>query len=141
MGGAGGRRRLARRDALWAISGLIGEHGVEILPLFQAAGAPPALTMEESGLPPMRLGEEVIHDYRALSISLKAHPISFLRESLTHRRFVPADDLRSLEPGRSVWVAGLVLVRQRPGTASGVIFATLEDFPGERQRVFFRKDL
>ena len=78
----------------------------------------------------MLLGEEVIHDYRALSISLKAHPMSFLREDLSTRRIVTADELRTLPPGRTVTVAGLVLVRQRPGTASGVIFATLEDETG-----------
>ena len=72
----------------------------------------------------------MIHDYRTLSISLKAHPMSFLREQITSQGIVPADCLRTLEPGRTVTVAGLVLVRQRPGTASGVIFATLEDETG-----------
>ncbi|MCR6672722.1 error-prone DNA polymerase [Devosia ginsengisoli] len=121
---------LSRRDAAWAISGLVGEHGAETLPLFQAGERPERWVEEENGLEPMPPGEEVIHDYRALSISLKAHPMSFLREDLTHRSFVPADALRTLDPGRTVMVSGLVLVRQRPGTASGVIFATLEDESG-----------
>ena len=121
---------LSRRDALWAISGLIGEHGADTLPLFMA-GDPAQMARDEEGhLPPMLMGEEVIHDYRALSISLKAHPMSFLREDLTSRRIVTSDELRTLPPGRTVTVAGLVLVRQRPGTASGVIFATLEDETG-----------
>ncbi|WP_203064676.1 error-prone DNA polymerase [Paradevosia shaoguanensis] len=121
---------LSRRDALWAIRGLIGEHGAETLPIFAAAGVDGDDITGESKLPPMLLGEEVIHDYRALSISLKAHPMSFLREDLGRRRIVQADELRNVDPGRWVTVAGLVLVRQRPGTASGVIFATLEDETG-----------
>lgn len=121
---------MSRRDAAWAIDGLIGEHGAEALPLFQASERPGRWVVEESGLEPMPPGEEVIHDYRALSISLKAHPMSFLRGNLERRRFVPADALRTMKPGGTVMVSGLVLVRQRPGTASGVIFATLEDESG-----------
>lgn len=121
---------LSRRDALWVIKGLIGNHGAETLPLFRAGEPAPASRDEESGLPPMPPGEEVIHDYRSLSLSLKAHPMTFLREDLTRRRIVTADELRTLPPNRMVTVAGLVLVRQRPGTASGVIFATLEDETG-----------
>nr|WP_245895367.1 error-prone DNA polymerase [Devosia submarina] len=121
---------LSRRDALWAVSGLVGEHGAETLPLFQAGERPARWAEDESGLPPMPPGEEVIHDYRALSISLKGHPMSFLRPDLSRRRFVQADDLRTLPANSTVLVSGLVLVRQRPGTASGVIFATLEDETG-----------
>jgi len=121
---------LNRRDALWAAKGLIGEYGAEVLPLFKTSGEPMSAVEMESGLPPMPPGEEVIHDYRTLSISLKAHPMTFLRDQMTKRGIVPADALRTLEPGRTVIVAGLVLVRQRPGTASGVIFATLEDETG-----------
>jgi error-prone DNA polymerase len=121
---------LSRRDALWAAKGLMGTYGAEVLPLFKASSEPMSAVEEESGLPAMPPGEEVIHDYRTLSISLKAHPMSFLREEMAKRGIVPADALRTLEPGRTVIVAGLVLVRQRPGTASGVIFATLEDETG-----------
>lgn len=121
---------LSRRDALWAAKGLMGDYGAEALPLFKVSREPMSAVEEESGLPPMPPGEEVIHDYRTLSISLKAHPMSFLREQMTARRIVPADELRTVQPGRTVTVAGLVLVRQRPGTASGVIFATLEDETG-----------
>lgn len=121
---------LSRRDALWAVTGLIGNHGADTLPLFRAGTPAEMVRDEESGLPPMLLGEEVIHDYRAYSMSLKAHPMSFLRENLARRRVLTADELRTVSPGRTVTVAGLVLVRQRPGTASGVIFATLEDETG-----------
>ena len=72
-------------------------------------------------------GEAVVHDYKSLSLSLKGHPVSFLRAMLDSRGFVPADSLRTAPAGRLVQTAGLVLVRQRPGTATGVIFATLED--------------
>ncbi|MBE0580031.1 error-prone DNA polymerase [Devosia sp.] len=121
---------LSRRDALWAITGLIGTHGADTLPLFLAAGDSGMNREPDADLPPMPPGEEVIHDYRSLSLSLKAHPMSFLRAGLTKRGMIIADDLRTHPVGRMVTVAGLVLVRQRPGTASGVIFASLEDETG-----------
>ena len=79
-------------------------------------------------LPAAALGEEIIDDYASLRLSLRAHPLALLRPSLTRRGVVfcaafgelPAEE-------RRVKVAGLVLVRQRPGTAKGVIFSTLED--------------
>jgi error-prone DNA polymerase len=121
---------LNRRDALWAVKGLMGTDGAETLPLFKLAGKPEHRNEPDTNLPPMPPGESVIHDYRTLSLSLKAHPVSFLRDQLTRQRIVHADALRTLPPGRQVIVAGLVLVRQRPGTASGVIFASLEDETG-----------
>jgi error-prone DNA polymerase len=75
----------------------------------------------------MPLGEHVVEDYRHLRLSLKAHPVSFLRRELQARGIVENGTLPAIKPGRSVAVSGLVLVRQRPGTASGVIFMTLED--------------
>src|SRR3546814_3200790 len=77
----------------------------------------------------MDLSEHVVEDYRALRFSLKAHPLSFLRQSLAREGIVEAMQLEVLKPGILVRVAGLVLVRQRPGD-SGVIFATLEDETG-----------
>jgi error-prone DNA polymerase len=76
------------------------------------------------------LTEHVVDDYLALRFSLKAHPLSFLRERLAREGIVESMQLAELKPGRTVQVAGLVLVRQRPGSASGVIFATLEDETG-----------
>ena len=78
-------------------------------------------------LPPMRLGEHVVEDYRHLSLSLKAHPVSFLRADLARRGIIRHEQLTEIPSGRIVTVAGLVLVRQRPGSANGVIFMTLED--------------
>ncbi len=78
----------------------------------------------------MALSEHVVDDYASLRFSLKAHPVSFLREGLRAEGIVEAAALAELPKDRRVRVAGLVLVRQRPGTAKGVIFATLEDETG-----------
>src|SRR3546814_10069832 len=80
----------------------------------------------------MGLSEHVVDDYRALRFSLKAHPLAFLRQRLAGEGIVEAMQLGTLKPGGLVRVAGLVLVRQRPGD-SGVIFATLEDETGDRK--------
>ncbi len=119
-----------RRVARWAVGGLRGGEGAENLPLFVAAGRPDQHPEVDADLPPMPPGEQIIYDYRTLSLSLKGHPLSFLRQTLTAKRIVPADSLRDIPAGRIVTVAGLVLVRQRPSTASGVIFASLEDETG-----------
>ena len=78
----------------------------------------------------MPLGAHVVEDYRRLSLSLKAHPASFMRARLSARGILRSEALSSVKNGERVTVAGLVLVRQRPGTASGVIFMTLEDETG-----------
>ncbi|ODT80982.1 MAG: hypothetical protein ABS76_14445 [Pelagibacterium sp. SCN 64-44] len=121
---------LNRREALWAVKGLIGTHGAQTLPLFTAAGLPAEQPAEPSGLPEMTPGEEIIHDYASLSLSLKGHPVQFLRPMLAARGVTRAANLAGVPAGQRVEVAGLVLVRQRPGTASGVIFLTLEDETG-----------
>ncbi|WP_367198779.1 PHP domain-containing protein [Amorphus sp. 3PC139-8] len=121
---------LSRRDALWAARGLDEGAAVETLPLFAAADTAALREEPDAHLPPMPPGEEVIHDYRTLSLSLKAHPIAFVRDRLAADRVLPADRLGYVQNGRRVLVAGLVLVRQRPGSAKGVIFMTLEDETG-----------
>ena len=131
---------LNRREALWTVKGLVGTHGAETLPLFAAAQpALPEPAEEKAGLPLLRPGEEVIHDYAALSLSLKGHPVQFLRSMLDARGTMRAADLGRAVPGQRIEVAGLVLVRQRPGTASGVIFATLEDETGIANIVIWPK--
>ena len=130
---------LSRRDALWAVKGLIGTHGADTLPLFEAGGRVEVEADSEAGLPKMLLGEEVIHDYSTLSFSLKGHPLQFIRPVLEARRITRSDQLGMIKPGSRVEVAGLVLVRQRPGTASGVIFATLEDETGIANVVIWPK--
>jgi len=120
---------LDRRQALWEVRALDFAAAAERLPLF--AGSADNLQAEEPvTLPLMPLGEHVVNDYRSLSLSLKAHPVSFLREELAAQAIVEAGRLPEIKSGRRISVAGLVLVRQRPGTASGVIFATLEDETG-----------
>jgi len=119
---------LSRRRALWDARSLI---GAPDLPLFRAVaerdeGAEKAQTL----LPQMPLSEEVVADYQTTRLSLKAHPIAFLRPSLAERGFACACDLRARKLRSMVQVAGLVLIRQRPGSAKGVCFITLEDETG-----------
>jgi error-prone DNA polymerase len=130
---------LSRRDALWAVRGLIGTHGAETLPLFLAAEQPRRQEEPDAAIPAMPPGESVIHDYRTLSFSLKGHPVQFIRNKLTQRRVLRCADLLQTPPGQTVEVAGLVLVRQRPGTASGVIFATIEDETGIANLIIWPK--
>jgi error-prone DNA polymerase len=75
----------------------------------------------------MPLGEEVVNDYRYLKLSLRAHPASFLREDLSARGIIPNEALRRSTSGKRVCVSGLITVRQRPGSANGVIFLSIED--------------
>ncbi len=89
------------------------------------------------GLLPMTLLEEVYADYNTTGLSLKAHPISFVRNELQAKRCVCASDLPTLRDGRHVRVGGLVILRQRPGTAKGVTFVTLEDETGSMNLVLF----
>ena len=78
----------------------------------------------------MPLGQEVLTDYHTAGLSLKAHPVSLVRDQLDQLKIIPADQLAQLDHGHWARVAGLVLIRQRPGTASGVVFITLEDETG-----------
>ncbi len=121
---------LTRRDALWAAKAL---KAPEPLPLFGhdgEGGKEPTVS-----LPQMTLGQEVIEDYLSLRLSLRAHPMELLRprlpESLAHDRL-------SQVKGR-ITITGLVITRQRPGTASGVIFLTLEDETGTANIVVWKK--
>ncbi|GAA0765103.1 error-prone DNA polymerase [Erythromicrobium ramosum] len=119
---------ISRRQALWDARSLI---AAPDLPLFRAAGV-----REEGGeraairLPAMPLSEEVVADYQTTRLSLKAHPMAFLRADLAARGFVRASDLRARKFRSMVQVAGVVLIRQRPGSAKGVTFITLEDETG-----------
>lgn len=90
-------------------------------------------------LPGMELSEHVVHDYAATTLSLKAHPVSFVRPQLEQLRSVATAQLADLPDGALVKVAGLILVRQRPGTAKGVCFVTLEDETGVANLVIFKK--
>ncbi|HEX6866200.1 MAG TPA: OB-fold nucleic acid binding domain-containing protein, partial [Caulobacteraceae bacterium] len=126
---------LARREALWAVKGLRGENKAPIevpmlaqLPLFE----------DEAELPGMSLPEHVAEDYRTVRLSLKGHPLEFFRQALTRRGIVPASRLKDLKDGARVAIAGLVLIRQQPGTANGIVFLTLEDETGPANIVIWR---
>jgi error-prone DNA polymerase len=116
---------LSRRQALWEIMKC---HSTP-LPLFdwleEDSQIEPAVD-----LPSMPMSQEVTTDYRTAGLSLKRHPLSLIRPRLTAMRITPAADLIKIAHGTWVKVAGLVLIRQRPGTASGIVFETLEDETG-----------
>jgi len=117
---------LDRQHAIWQVQKLHGRP----LPLFD--GVPETLRTEVK-LPAVPLADDVTRDYRSVELSLKAHPLSFLRPMLKARRIVTAMEVKDEEVspfGRWVCVAGLVLFRQRPGTAKGVMFMTIEDESG-----------
>jgi error-prone DNA polymerase len=90
-------------------------------------------------LPPMPLREEVLFDYSVTGLSLKKHPIALVRDELRHQGIITAAELTKIKAGKRVKVAGLVLVRQRPGTASGVVFATIEDETGTVNLIIWPK--
>lgn len=116
---------LDRREALWAARALNRVGGEEDLPLFGRTVM--AAREADVDLPALRLGEHVVEDYRALRLSLKAHPAAIVRDELLGLGVIEADRLSVLRNGANARTAGLVLVRQRPDTASGVIFMTLQD--------------
>jgi len=122
---------LARRQALWALKALRDEP----LELFAAASRREARTVEEIREPSVSLramtaGGEVVEDYRHVGLSLRQHPASFLRADLTSRRVVTCADAMNARDGKWLTTAGLVLVRQKPGSAKGVMFITIEDETG-----------
>jgi error-prone DNA polymerase len=125
---------LDRRAALWEAKAL---KDAPDLPLFRTErdeGGEPAVV-----LPAMPVCEHVVADYQTLRLSLKAHPMAFLRASMTRQGFVRAADLGKISNGRRLQLAGLVLVRQRPGSAKGVCFITLEDETGVANLVVWPK--
>lgn len=122
-----------RRQALWKVS--TKDHQARSLFVNQSVHD---AVEENIKLPEMSLSEHVIHDYSSMSLSLKAHPVSFLREQLNQLHVLSSSNLKNGKDGESVKVAGLILVRQRPGTASGICFITLEDETGTSNLVVFR---
>jgi len=132
--------KLARREALWAIKALRNEP----LPLFAAASARAAKTVPEFCEPevmlrPMTAGSEVVEDYGHVGLTLRNHPISFLRKDLSRQRIVTCAEAMQARDGRWLEIAGLVLVRQMPGSAKGVMFITIEDEAGIANLVIWPK--
>ena len=125
---------LDRRQALWEVSAL-SDHPTGIF-----TGQNPENGSEQGvQLPTMTLHEHVLQDYGSTSLSLKAHPVSFARERLFSLNVLATKELNNFNDGTLVKVAGLVLVRQRPGTASGICFITIEDETGIANLVVFQK--
>jgi error-prone DNA polymerase len=132
--------KLTRRQALWAIKALRDEP----LPLFAAASAREAKTVPELcepavALRPMTAGGEVVEDYGHVGLTLRSHPVSFLREDLRRQRIVACAEAMRASDGRWLETAGLVLVRQMPGSAKGVMFITIEDEAGIANLVIWPK--
>ena len=122
-----------RRQVFWEASALADR------PIGLFEGQPSASASEtDVQLPEMTLSEHVIHDYAATSLSLKQHPVGFVREQLNALGAVTSKALEDISDGKIVKVAGLVLVRQRPGTASGICFITIEDETGTANLVVFQ---
>jgi DNA-directed DNA polymerase III PolC len=125
---------LSRRDVLWAVRGFSDAK----LPLLdgstKARDLEPAVT-----LPGLTLGEQVVDDYGSFSMSLRSHPLALLRPRLSERGVSPTEVLKTSQNDDEFVLAGLVLVRQRPGTASGVVFVTIEDEHGIANLVVWPK--
>lgn len=123
--------KLERRQALWDIKALRDEP----LELWAAAAKREARVVAEMqepdvSLKSMKEGREVVEDYSHTGLSLRSHPVSFLRPELKKKRIVTCAEAMGERDGRWLWTAGLVLVRQKPGSAKGVMFLTLEDETG-----------
>ena len=125
---------LSRRDVLWAVRGLSDAP----LPLLDKS--PRVRDLEPAvSLPALTLGEQVVDDYAAISMSLRSHPMALLRPRFSERDVSPTAVLATSSNGDRFTLAGLVLVRQRPGTASGVVFVTIEDEHGIANLVVWPK--
>ena len=111
-----------RHRAVWHVSGV--ERAMPLLP---------ADTVVEEGVPLLRApreGQDIVADYGSVGLSLRRHPVALLRDKLLKRGVIPNQELWDQPNGRAVTAAGLVITRQRPGSASGVTFVTLEDETG-----------
>jgi error-prone DNA polymerase len=123
---------LSRREALWQVRGL----GQAALPLFAFADARTA--EPHVALAPMTEGREVVEDYATVQLSLRAHPLAFLRPELDRRAITPCGDLARMKDGARVTVAGIVLIRQKPGKGN-VTFITLEDESGIANAILWQR--
>ena len=123
---------LDRRQALWEVSTKDNPEN-----LFKGHTAPTAKDEQQIKLPFMEMSEHVVQDYASLGLSLKAHPVSFVRPELDRLHVTPTASLASARNGDRIQVAGLILVRQRPGTAKGVMFMTIEDETGNANAVIW----
>jgi error-prone DNA polymerase len=121
---------LTRRQAVWQTLELRDDEAPLFDPPPSTLHSPSSSSSPSPHLPPMPLGQEVMTDYATTTLSLKQHPVALIRPHLEKLRITPAEKILHADDGTWVKVAGLVLIRQRPGTASGVVFETLEDETG-----------
>ena len=134
-------RQLAAADALHSLSG----HRRQQVWDAAALRRPPQLLRQAPvdeplhELAPAAEAEEVVWDYRTLGLTLRSHPMQLLRRELDTRRFSRASDLQALPDGRIVHYCGIVTLRQRPSTAKGVVFVSLEDETGTVQVIVWPK--
>ena len=131
---------VTRRQALWSIRALRDEP----LPLFAAAAEAEKRFITELSEPeftvkPMTAGGEVVQDYSSVSLSLRSHPVAFLRDELTSRRILSCSEAMATRNNHWISTAGLVLVRQMPGSAKGVMFVTIEDETGTANLIVWPK--
>lgn len=126
--------RYDRRQALWEVSTLDNQ----TYAIFSAERLHQD-SERNITLPQMQLSEHVVHDYASTALSVKGHPVSFVRTTLQQLGVIPHSMLAKIPHGEQVKVAGLILVRQRPGTATGICFVTLEDETGISNLVIFQK--
>ncbi len=119
-----------RHRSRWAVSGV-----EKSLPLFEGIGATPE---DAPVLPVPSAREDMRADYASTSLTLGRHPMSFIRRQLSARRYLRSGELAAMQHGRNVRFAGIVRLRQRPETASGVTFLTLEDEDGMVNAVVWR---
>ncbi|MFC3126419.1 error-prone DNA polymerase [Pseudoroseomonas globiformis] len=132
LGGMG----LGRRSALWEASTLPSGTAQD-LPLFAAAEAARLLSEPSVSLPPEAEGEAVANDYARTGLTLRRHPMALLRPALSRLGLQDTRDVRNARPGALLRLPGIVLMRQRPGTAKGVVFLTIEDEFGEANIVVY----
>ncbi|MEM7082701.1 MAG: error-prone DNA polymerase [Pseudomonadota bacterium] len=132
LAGAGALETLAghRHKARWEVAGI--EPATPLMPEVHIHEAAPLLVRPT-------VGDDVINDYDTLNLTLGAHPMALLRDEFTAMRLCTAEQLWALAPGARAHLAGLVITRQRPGTASGVTFVTLEDETGYMNLVVWKK--
>jgi len=123
-----------RREALW--QALAQESQPLDQPLFDGLASDDDSTV---GLPAMPMDQQVVQDYRTIGLSLKAHPISFHRQYLNRLHIVRADELEFKQHNQYLCVAGLIILRQRPSTAKGITFVTMEDETGTANLVVKQK--
>jgi error-prone DNA polymerase len=123
---------LGRRESLWGIQGL---------PVLASPLLAPTLEMDDpwEGLPPLTECDELLEEYATTGVSVESHPMALIREALSRENFPSAKETRGLPTGKHVEVAGMVITRQRPSTASGVLFVTLEDETGHLNVIVWPK--